>query len=405
MFAGANFPSYLTANLLPTGKLDRPADLISVILANEKDYLSTRVSHSLDLRGPSFTVQSGCSTSLLAIHLACQSLLNLECDMALAGGVSIDVLRGRGYFYFEGGIASPDGTCRPFDADARGTVFGNGVGVVVLKRLVDALADRDQIRALVIGSAVNNDGANKAGFTTPSVSGQHRVVAEAMSHANAQPDCIGYVETHGTGTIVGDPIEIRALQKAFGQWNESSAHERCAIGSVKANVGHLDSAAGVAGFLKAALSLQHKRLLPMPGFQSPNPAIDLEATHFYVNRKMRDWPETRSGQPRRAGVSSFGLGGTNVHVVLEEPPPKVLSNPPQDWQLLVISARSHRALKDRASDLAEHVRNSQDSLADIAYTLQVGRAEFGYRHCFVSKDRFEAASEIDKFAEASSRRS
>jgi surfactin family lipopeptide synthetase A len=402
VFAGANFPSYLAANLLPARAMDRAADLVPVVLANEKDYLSTRVSHKLNLRGPSFTVQSACSTSLLAIHVACQSLRNLECDVALAGGVSIDVQRNRGYFYIEGGIASPDGTCRPFDASARGTVFGNGVGVAVLKRLGDAIADRDRIIAVVIGSAVNNDGANKAGFTTPSVTGQHHVVAEALAHAGVDATAIGFVEMHGTGTIVGDPVEIRALAKAFARRGPESTRERCAIGSVKANIGHLDSAAGVAGFLKAALSLQHGQLLPQPGFERLNPAADADGVPFYVNTQLRDWPAPRSGQLRRAGVSSFGLGGTNVHLVLEEPPSDPLAPAwrptSQDTQLLVLSAKSEQALRRRASDLANHLQSADDSLADVAFTLQVGRAEFAHRRSFVCQNASDAVSQLEAFA-------
>lgn len=399
VFAGTNFPSYMTANLIPADKFKHAADLISLVLANDKDYLTSRVSHKLNLRGPSITVQSGCSTSLLAIHLASQSLLNLECDLALAGGVSVEVLRGRGYAFVEGGVASPNGTCRPFDADANGTVFGNGVGVVVLKRLSDALAERDNIRAVLIGSAVNNDGANKPGFTTPSVSGQYQVISEAMSHADVSPDDLDFVETHGTGTFIGDPIEIRALQMAFDQCRSDGGQGRCAIGSVKSNVGHLDCAAGVAGFLKVVLSLQNRRLVPSPGFERANPAIDFDGSRFYVNRQALQWAQPTSGNPRRAGVSSFGLGGTNVHAIVEEPPQvDSRSKQPRDWQLLVLSARSASALMKRAHDLATHLREADDSLADVAFTLQVGRAEFGMRCFLVCRDRYDAAQQLDRYA-------
>jgi acyl transferase domain-containing protein len=263
------------------------------------------------------SIQTACSTSLVAIHMACQSLLDGECDIALAGGAAISVPQKTGYFYQEGAYFSPDGHCRSFSADAQGTVFGSGVGVVVLKRLEDALRDGDCIDAVIKGSAINNDGAAKVGFTAPSVEGQARAISEAMSLGEVDPASIGYVETHGTATPIGDPIEIAALSLAFS--GQSLAAGSCAIGSVKSNVGHLDCAAGVAGFIKTVLSLKHSQLLPSLHCSTPNPEIDFASTPFYVNDSLRSWT-VKKNERRRAGVSSFGIGGTNAHVVLEEAP-------------------------------------------------------------------------------------
>src|SRR6185295_1746439 len=283
-------------------------------LASDKDYLATRASYKLNLTGPSLTIQTACSTSLVATHVACQSLLNGECDLALAGGVSIRVPHRAPYVYEEGGILSPDGHCRAFDADARGTVPGNGVGIVVLKRLSDAVADRDHVIAVIKGSAINNDGSSKVGFTAPGLHGQTRVLREALGVSRVEPDSIGYIECHGTGTLLGDPNELEALAAAYGA---KGGTRGCAIGSVKTNLGHLDAAAGVTGLIKAALSVKHGIVPPSLHGAPLNPRIDFEASPFFVNTSRREW---RPPHPRRAGVSAFGIGGTNAHAVVEQPP-------------------------------------------------------------------------------------
>jgi phthiocerol/phenolphthiocerol synthesis type-I polyketide synthase E len=347
------------------------------------DFLTARVSYKLDLRGPSVTVQTACSTSLVAVHVACQSLLGGESDVALAGGSSVEPRR-RGYLYEPGGVLSPDGKCRAFDAGAGGTVPGSGVGVVVLKRLEDALRDRDSIWAVIRGSAVNNDGAGKVGFVAPSVEGQAEVIAEAQAVAGVEPGTIGYVEAHGTGTALGDPIEIRALRQAFG--DSGVAH--CAIGSVKTNLGHLDAAAGVAGLIKTVLALRYGLLPPSLHFERPNPACELEGSPFFVNTRLREW---RSPGPRRAGVSSFGMGGTNAHVVLEEAPPVEPSSPARPGELLLLSARSEAALERARDRLREHLEAEPDlSLADAAHTLRAGRHAFELRWALACEDRDDA---------------
>ena len=314
VYAGASLNNYLSFNL----NSDQIGSAITFqkLIGNDKDFLTTRVSYKLNLKGPSFTVQTACSTSLVATTLACQSLLNYQCDMALAGGVSIRVPQKTGYLYQEGGILSPDGHCHAFDATAKGTIIGNGVGVVVLKRLADALADGDCIHAVIKGSAINNDGSLKVGYTAPSVDGQAEVIAEAQALAGIEPETVSYIEAHGTGTSLGDPIEIAALTKVFRASTQKKGF--CAIGSVKTNVGHLDTAAGVTSLIKTILALKHKQIPPSLHFKEPNPQIDFAKSPFYVNTTLSEWKT--NGAPRRAGVSSFGIGGTNAHVILEEAP-------------------------------------------------------------------------------------
>jgi len=393
VFGGGIFDSYATVNLLPNGVFDDATDVLSSVLANEKDYLVTRVSYKLNLRGPSINVQSGCSTSLLAIHLACQSLLNYESDVALAGGTSIDVRRGQGYHYSEGSVFSRDGHCRAFDAKAQGTVFGNGVGIVALKRVEDAIADGNTIYAVVLGSATNNDGSHKVGFTAPSVTGQSSVISEALADAGVEPDTIGYVETHGTGTALGDPIEIEAMTRAFGA---RVGRQSCPIGSVKASVGHLDAAAGVSGFIKAVLALNRKKVPPSVNFTTPNPKIDFASSPFYVNTALTDWTAgTKPNVPRRAGVSSFGMGGTNVHVVLEEAPSASPAPAAQSFHLLVQSAKTLAALDESTTRLASYLAAGNDvDLADVAHTLQVGRGVFSFRRVAVCSDAADAAGAL-----------
>ncbi|MEW6755262.1 MAG: beta-ketoacyl synthase N-terminal-like domain-containing protein, partial [Candidatus Latescibacterota bacterium] len=367
--------------------------LHEVILGIDKDYPATRVSYKLNLKGPSINVQTACSSSGVAIHLACQSLLGGECDLALAGGARVQVpLRG-GYRYAEGGILSPDGHCRAFDARARGTVYGSGVGMVVLKRLEEARADGDQVWAVIRGSAVNNDGADRAGFTAPGVRGQAAVIEEALAVAGTPADTIGYVEAHGTGTALGDPVEIAALTMAYRRSTGRCGY--CAIGSVKTNIGHLDAGAGVASVIKVALALKHGLLPPSLHFQRPNPQIDFAGSPFRVSTELREWPRA-DGYPRRAGVSSFGLGGTNVHLVLEEAPAPQPSSPARPWQVLVLSAQSAPALGRASADLAAFLQESpQTELADVAYTLAVGRRTLTHRRIAVGHSAAEASVALE----------
>ena len=281
VYAGASMNTYLWHNLYPNRDLIGLGAGLQTKIGNDKDYLATRVSYKLNLEGPSVVVQTTCSTSLVAVHLACQSLLSGECDVALAGGVSINVPQTAGYVYQEGGIYAPDGHCRAFDARAQGTVFGNGVGIVVLKRLQDALADGDCIHAVIKGSAINNDGSSKVGYTAPSVEGQAKVIARALAMADIDPETISYIEAHGTGTALGDPIEIAALTRAFRASTEKQGF--CAIGSVKTNLGHLNAAAGVTGLIKTVLALKHQMIPPSLHFEQPNPQIDFANSPFYVN--------------------------------------------------------------------------------------------------------------------------
>ena len=392
VYAGMSLSTYLLYNLLAASSYLVSEDSFQVMLGNDKDFISTRVSYELNLKGPSIDVQTGCSTSLVAVHLAAQSLISYQCDMALAGGVSIQVPQRTGYYYQEGGISSPDGHCRAFDAKAEGTIFGSGVGIVVLKRLGDALADNDSIHAIIKGTAINNDGSSKIGYTAPSVEGQSQVISMAQLIAGIEPETITYVETHGTGTALGDPIEVRALTRAF----QASTDKRqfCGIGSVKSNIGHLDAAAGVASLIKTTLSLKHKLIPPSLHFHSPNPKIDFENSPFYVNAQLARWDSPHS--PRRAGVSSFGIGGTNAHVILEEAPERAASAQSRQWQLLVLSARTDSALDNATANLATHLKqNAEVNLADVAYTLQVGRKAFTHRRAAVCQSPEDAVSVLE----------
>jgi len=354
VFGGTSSNSYSLFYLYSRAAVLNSPTAGQVFLGGDKDYLCTRVSYELGLRGPSLGVQTACSTALVAVHLACQSLLNGECDMALAGGVSIKVPQTVGYFYQAGSILSADGHCRSFDARAGGSVPGSGAGVVVLKRLEDALADGDPVRAIIRGSAVNNDGSLKVGFTAPSVEGQSAAIAEALALARVEPETIGYVEAHGSATPLGDPIEIAALTRAYRDGTDRRGF--CAVGSVKSNIGHLDAAAGIAGLIKTVLALEHGEVPPSLHFQSANPSLDLAASPFYVNSELRPWPlPAGAGTPRRAGVSSFGLGGTNAHVVLEEAPEVEPSGPSRDWQLLVLAARTPEALEVATDNLVGYL--------------------------------------------------
>jgi len=387
VFGGGNLSTYLLRLLQDPLILGR-VGVDQLAIGNEKDSLATAVSYKLNLTGPSLSVQTFCSTSLVATHLACGSLLSGECDMALAGGVSIRVPQKSGHLRVEGGMESPDGHCRTFDADARGTLFGDGVAVVVLKRLAEAVEDGDTIHAVLRASAVNNDGSLKVGYTAPSVAAQARVVADALADSGTDPETVGYVEAHGTATALGDPIEVTALTRAFRRHTAKTRY--CAIGSVKTNVGHLDRAAGATGLIKAALTVRTGMIPPSLHFRTPNPKIDFENSPFYVNTELSPWP-LADGKPRRAGVNSLGMGGTNAHVIVEEPPRSAPSSPSRAAQLLLLSARSETALDKATDNLARHLEeNPEQNFADIAHTLQVGRASFVHRRMAVCHNTEDA---------------
>jgi non-ribosomal peptide synthase protein (TIGR01720 family) len=388
VYAGCGMNTY-AQTLNSFGRLAKAVGGMAALVGNDKDYLATRVAYKLGLTGPAVLVQSACSTSLVAVHLAAQALLSYQCDVAMAGGVSLLLPQG-GYLWQQGSIGSRDGHCRAFDARASGTVVGGGAGVVVLRRLEDALADGDPVIAVIRGSAINNDGAVKVGFTAPSVEGQAEVIAEAQSLAGVPADTITYVEAHGTGTELGDPIEVAALTQAF-RAGEAAGTGFCALGSAKTNVGHLDTAAGVTGLIKTSLALHHGEIPPSLHWESPNPSIDFAASPFFVNEKLSKW-STEPGIPRRAGVSSFGLGGTNAHVVMEQAPPRASSPAPsRAAQLLVLSARTETALAAMAERLRTHLdAHPEQPLADVAWTLQRGRRGFAHRRAVVAHDRADA---------------
>jgi acyl transferase domain-containing protein len=389
IYAGSALSSYLIDLLQNRPEAIERTSSVQVLTANDKDYLATRVAYAMNLEGPAVTVQTACSTSLVAVHLACQSLIAGECEIALAGGAAINTRGKLGYLYEEGSILSPDGHCRPFSADAAGTVFGSGAGVVVLKRLSDAIEDGDHIRAVILGSAINNDGSHKIGFTAPRIEGQARVIDDALQIADVSPEDISCIEAHGTATSLGDPMEVAALTRTFRAGTDQE--QFCALGSIKGNFGHLDTAAGVAGLSKLVLALENGAIPPSLNFTEPNAEIDFKRSPFYVNTALHDWPT--NGKPRRAGVSSFGLGGTNAHVVLEEAPQPPPSAPSRARQLLVFSARSAEALEQAAGRLATHLEaNPGINLADAAFTLQRGRALFGHRRAVVCRDVPEAVA-------------
>lgn len=381
VYAGADINAHTLRTLMFSGAG------LQALIGSDKDFLATRVCYKLNLRGPGVSVQTACSTSLVAVQMACQGLLNYQCDMALAGGVGVAFPQKAGYLYQEGGILSPDGHCRPFDAAAHGTIGGDGVGGVALKRLADARRDGDFIHAVIRGAAINNDGALKVGFTAPSVQGQAEVISMALAGAGVEPDSIGYVETHGTGTALGDPIEITALTEVFRARTDRT--QFCAIGSLKSNVGHMNSAAGIGSLLKTILALKHRQLPPSLNFSAPNPRIDFAASPFTVNTALQDWPQGPT--PRRAGVSSFGIGGTNAHVILEEAPGAASDPANRARQVVVVSAKSAAAL-DRASErLAAHLERHPDlPLADVAHTLQSGRRLFPHCRWMVCRSLDEA---------------
>ncbi len=391
VFGGAGFNTYLINNIMSNQQLFKAVGEHQINLGNAPDYLTTRVSYKLDLKGPAISLYTGCSSSLVAVSCALDSLLSYQCDIALAGGVFVWSPQNSGYLYQQGEIFSASGHCRPFDSRADGTVFSNGVGLVVLTRLDEAIKDRDNIYALIRGAALNNDGSGKMSFAAPSVEGQAQVVAMALANAGVSPETISYLEAHGTGTIIGDPIEVEALNQAFKAGTR--AGNFCAIGSIKANVGHLDAAAGVAGLIKAALALKHRQIPPSINFERANPQIDFTGSPFFVNTELMEWPS--DNVPRRAGVTSLGVGGTNGHVVLEEPPPAIEPGPSRPMNVLLLSAKTESALdsstKKHSSFLQE---NSDVNMADVAYTLQTGRRNFSFRRFVVCEGSADAAQAL-----------
>lgn len=386
VYAGASVNPGWEFRTAFSGKADGLGQFAVTTLAN-KDSLSTRVSYKLNLKGPSISLRTACSTSLVAVHLGCRALLTKECDIALAGGISIQNLQRIGYVYQDGLILSPDGHCRSFDNKASGTIFGDGVGVVVLKKLNRAMKERDHIYALIKGSAINNDGIRKVGYTAPSVEGQTDVITTAQKMAGVKPESISFIEAHGTGTKLGDTIEIEALKMAF----RSTKKNFCAIGSAKSNVGHLDAAAGICGLIKAVLALKYRLIPPSLHFESPNQEIDFDNSPFFVNKELKKWVDQR--HPLRAGVSSFGFGGTNAHVILEEPPSTEVSLQGRVWKLILLSARSASALDQVTSKVVEFLRkNTEINLADMAYTLQIGRQVYKYRKMAICSSVDETAA-------------
>lgn len=380
VFASTGVNAYALFHLTQNATLSGGHSPLQALMSSDKDYLATRVSYKLNLHGPSISVQTACSSSLVAVHVACQSLLSGECDLALAGGVTIRFPQKGGYFYSEGGIYSPDGNCRPFDATANGTVDGSGAGVVLLKRLEDAYADNDAISAIILATAVNNDGSRKVGFTAPSIPGQAQVIAEAQELAQVPADSIGYIEAHGTGTQLGDPIEVRALTQVFRE--HTPAKNFCALSSVKANIGHLDTAAGIAGFIKACLVVKNGVLPPAPYFEKPNPELQLENSPFFISPSKSPWPE--SPHPRRAGISSFGVGGTNAHVIIQQARQRKPSQPDTEPQLFFCSAKTGPARSKLCESWNETLLNlDSGSFADAAHTSREGRIPLQHRAFWV----------------------
>ncbi|ELS02296.1 polyketide synthase family protein [Xenococcus sp. PCC 7305] len=414
LYGGAATNTYLLNHIYPNRhKIDERDRLrimnlssmggFQVTVANDKDYLATRTSYKLNLTGPSVNIQTACSTSLVTVHLACQSLINAECEIALAGGVSVHTPQKMGYLYQEGMILSPDGHCRAFDADAAGTIFGSGAGMVVLKVLDKAIADGDRIYGVIKGSAVNNDGGNKVGYLAPNVDGQTRAIAETLAVADIAPETISYIEAHGTGTKLGDPIEIAALTQAFcrGEGPFAARQSHCAVGSVKTNVGHLQMASGIVGLIKTTLCLYHQKIPASLHFSKPNPQIDFDNSPFYINNQLQDWQA--ANYPRRAGVNSLGIGGTNAHLIIEEfITKKAKNNQPLPAYLLTLSAKNKTALAESNKSYQEYLIKHPDSnMADICLTSNLGRHHFEYRQAIVARSKEELANKLQEISTAS----
>ncbi len=388
VYAGVSLSTYLMVNIASNPQTLASVGLFPAITGCDKDFLASRIAYKLNLQGPAISVQTACSTSLVAVNLACQGLLNFQTDLAMAGGVSITP---KGRLYQEGFIIAKDGRCRAFDKDAQGTVFGNGVGFVMLKRLEDARAAGDHIHAIIKGSAINNDGCGKVGYTAPSIDGQVEVILEAQALAGIDPDTITYIEAHGTGTLLGDPIEIAALTQAFR--TKSTRKNYCAIGSVKTNIGHLDTAAGIPGLIKAILAVEHGQIPPSLNFQEANPKLEIDNSPFYVNTTLTDWKPI--GMPRRAGISSFGFGGTNAHAIIEQAPVGGGTIACRTWQILPISGRNEAARQANLAALGQHLGGrGRQALADIAFTLQEGRKAFSHRAFLLAHGHEDATAAI-----------
>ncbi|AOT10638.1 type I polyketide synthase [Pseudoalteromonas luteoviolacea] len=392
VYAGTALSGYMMRNLKSNRGLIERVGTFKTMLANDKDFLSTKVSYQMGLTGPSVNVNTLCSSSAVAIHLAVESLLNFQTDLSIAGGVSFQITRNEAFFYQEGNIGAPDGHCRAFDERAAGTVSGSGLGVLVLKRLEEAVEDGDNILAVIKGTAINNDGSDKASYTAPSAEGQASVITAAQEMAGVEPESVTYIEAHGTGTNLGDPIEVSGLTKSFQRQTEETGF--CALGSVKTNIGHLVTAGGVASVIKTVLALQHRQIPASLNFERPNPKIDFENSPFFVNTELREW-ESRMGYPLRAGVSSFGIGGTNAHIVLEEAPVVEEGDQGRSALFFPLSAKTDTALDTMKKNLAEFISNNPGvSLADVAYTLQVGRNDFEHRQGFVSSNEEQLLSQL-----------
>ncbi|HEU5473427.1 MAG TPA: type I polyketide synthase [Actinophytocola sp.] len=381
VYLGTGMNVYLLDNVWPNENLVRSVGGLQVLINSDKDFAATRIGYKLNLQGPAMSVQTACSTSLVAVHLAVQSLLTYDADLALAGAATIGPPTRRGHLFEPGGVFSPDGYCRSFDTEAAGTVDGDGAGVVVLKRLEDAVRDGDFIHAVIAGSAVNNDGARKAGFTAPGPAGQAAVISAALGVAGFHPDTIGMIEAHGTGTALGDPIEVAALRQVFDSTNAD--RPPCALTALKSNIGHLDSAAGIVGLIKVALALRHKTIPPVAHFTAPNPALKLADSVFTIPAAARPWEPI--GGVRRAGVSAFGIGGTNTHVVLEEAPDRAPAPLRIATQLIMVSGRTKEAAEQNLCRVSEFVAGAAGpEHADIAYTLRTGRAALPWRATFLT---------------------
>ncbi len=397
VYAGSSISTYFLHNLLRSSAF-RERDPLQLAMGTDKDFMVSRVAYKLNLRGPAVAVQTACSTSLVAIHQAVQALLSGEADLALAGGATVSAMGAVGYLYTPEGIRSPDGLCRPFDASAAGTIFGDGIGVVALRRLDDALADNDCIYAVVRGSAVNNDGNDKAGYTAPSVNGQTAVVAEALDVSDIAPDEIAFVEAHGTATLLGDPVEVRALTQAYG----SSRRSYCALGSIKSNLGHLDAASGVTGFIKAVLALRHRTLPASLNFSAPNPALDLDRSPFFICTERLALP---AGKDLYAGVSSFGIGGTNAHVILSSPPAASPRENIKEPRLYMWSARSEQGLERLLAETGRSVEAMPEvAPIDVAHTLARGRSAYRHRAVFVDEQAPDCAAAAQALRHCASRK-
>ncbi|WP_018015939.1 type I polyketide synthase [Teredinibacter turnerae] len=389
LYAGVGMNGYLINNILKQPDLLESIGMYPLLIGNDKCYAASQIAYKLNFTGPVMAVDTACSTGLVATHQAYRSLLAYDCDLALAGAVKLNVPQ-TGYLYEQGGINSPDGCCRPFDDKAGGTIFGSGSGVVALKRLEDARRDGDTIHAVIRGSSINNDGTAKVGFTAPSVEGQQDVISDAIMFSDVDAETITYVETHGTGTRLGDPIEFQALQNAFSTFTNKKQY--CAIGSVKSNIGHLETAAGMAGLIKVILALKNKKIPPSLNYSDSNAEIDFDNSCFYVNKHLRDWDDTTL---LRAGVSSFGIGGTNAHIVIEQAPPQEVTISNVGIHLLPISAKSPIALQQKVVMLEEFLRkNKHVNIADVAYTLQCGRGHFEFRTAVYGSDAEELVNRL-----------